>query len=76
MAIIQNYPNELDYVNAMQRRFGPSSSFLDAFFDACLRADAENYELLRPVLQAFMGKYPARAELLERERRDREVASD
>lgn len=71
MAIIQKYPHELDYVNAKRRDPGELKSFLSWFCGACLRADAENYEIVRPALLIFMDKYPARAELLERERRDR-----
>lgn len=62
---IQGYPDELDYVNAKMRPRdqagivqGPQS-FLSTFLSACLRADAENYEVLRPALRFFMTKYPA-----------------
>jgi hypothetical protein len=73
MAIIQFYPDELDYVNAtLSPRGNDDKSFLGTFCDACLRADNENYELLRPVLQQLMQKYPAPAKRLEAERRDRE----
>lgn len=70
---IQFYPDDLDYVNAQLHplSFTDSNSFLATFCNACLRADAENYELLRPVLAVLMGKYPARPERLDAERMDR-----
>jgi hypothetical protein len=57
--MIQIYPDELDYVNAKMGCTG-DKSFLRAFLEACLRADEENYALLRPVLHHFMRKYPLR----------------
>jgi hypothetical protein len=71
MAIIQNYPDELDWVNAMLRYREGSYSFLEAFLNAALRADAENYEILRPALLIFRDKYPAPAELLWAAAQDR-----
>lgn len=70
---IQFYPEELDYVNAKMHPLGLTdpSSFLGAFLLACLRADNENYELLRPALRALMVKYPADAERLKIERVER-----
>lgn len=68
--IIQFHRDELDYVNA-KLSGGPDyiprdpDSFLSTFLMACLRADADNYELLRPVLKAFMKKYPADPRALE-----------
>jgi hypothetical protein len=44
---------------------------LVSFCQACLRADGENYELMRPALIVLMGKYPPDAARLEMERRDR-----
>jgi hypothetical protein len=76
MATIQCYPEELDYVNATLRLGGQSNSFVVTFCNACLRADGQNYEVCRPVLHFLMGKYPARAELLEREHRDRARAPE
>lgn len=59
MSVIQFYPDELDYVNAkMKTRPSGDSSFLGLFLMACLRADEENYELLRPFLAKLMEKYP------------------
>lgn len=56
---IQFYPAELDYVNAKIRtRSHDDASFLGTFCWACLRADAQNFELLRPVLAKIMEKYP------------------
>jgi hypothetical protein len=74
MAIIQSYPEELDYVNACMHPTAAHGSFLDAFLQACISADSENYELLRPVLRALIVKYPAPPERLEGERRDRGAA--
>lgn len=70
--IINGYPEELDYVNAIlhpmsKRKHG---SFLTTFCQAALTADNENYELLRPVLLKLMVKYPADEERLEMEKRD------
>ena len=58
---IQFYPDELDYVNAQLRPRIPianDKSFLGTFCLSCLRADGENYELLREALKALMKKYP------------------
>lgn len=68
---IQFYLNELDYVNAQLHPAQKCGHFLESFFQSCLRADAENYQLLRPILREFMAKYPASPERLEAERRDR-----
>ena len=70
---IQAYPDELDYVNA---KLHPASkimpgTFLSNFLRACLAADGENYELLRPAVAVFMEKYPAEQERLRMERHDR-----
>jgi hypothetical protein len=74
-AIIQFYPDELDFVNATLRlgrgSGNKAESFLEVFCEACLRADAENYELLRPALAVLMKKYPVSAERLRIEREDR-----
>jgi len=71
--IIQHYPDELDYVNAILAPAGPKAgSFLSAFCQACAAADWENYELLRPILAKLIEKYPADPERLKAERRDRE----
>ena len=56
---IQGYPKELDYVNAKRLGLRGGPSFLTTFLEACLRADAENYEVIRPALIFFMAKYPA-----------------
>jgi hypothetical protein len=74
--IIQSYPDELDYVNAQLHpliRQADDKSFLDTFCLACLRADAQNYEILRPALVDLMQKYPADPERLRMERHDRGV---
>lgn len=72
---IQNYPDDLDYVNAKlwysRSKFSVGElSFLDCFLMACLHADDENYELLRPVLLELGKKYPADAERVVMERHD------
>jgi hypothetical protein len=70
--IIQDHPDELDWVNAWLRDRGDDDrSFLGTFCLACLRADAANYSLLRLPLAVLMHKYPARRKALEAERRDR-----
>ena len=70
--LIQNYPWELDYVNAkLHSRDVNDQSFLGTFLLACLRADAENYELLRQTLFLMMLKYPSDHESMRAERRDR-----
>jgi hypothetical protein len=66
---IQFYPHELDYVNAQIRMRGPDdSSFVGAFCRACLKADADNYEILRIALGVFMRKFPMDPDLLAAER--------
>lgn len=80
--IIQEYPDELDYVNATLHPFANSTatrdekSFLGAFCNTCLRADGENYELLRPALIVLMQKYPADADRLRMERHDRGLSDE
>lgn len=67
MGIIQFYPDELDYVNATLGSMRVhSDTFLAMFCRACLKADMENYELLRPALHRFMEKYPVKVERLAR----------
>lgn len=71
--IIQSYPDELDYVNAQVHplvRGQDDKSFLGTFCMACLRADDQNYELIRPVLHELMEKYPADRARLAMERHD------
>lgn len=47
---------ELDYIQAkLDEICGP---FLRMFLLACLKAGPEDYELLRPALNAFQNKYP------------------
>ena len=47
---------ELDYIQSKLGEIcGP---FLRMFLLACLKAGAEDYQLLRPALQAFQSKYP------------------
>lgn len=67
---IQMYPEELDYVNATLHPLSRPGKFLETFCEACVRADGENYELLRPALVIFMIKYPADEERLRMERID------
>lgn len=73
---IQFYPDELDYVNAKLAPTAPKSgSFLEAFLHACVAADSQNYELLRPALKIIMEKYPAEPGRLAMEHLDRGIAS-
>jgi hypothetical protein len=71
MAEIQLYPDLLDYANAKIREARGARSFMSAFCEACLRADGANFEVLRPTLTTLMQKYPAKAPLLDIERRER-----
>jgi hypothetical protein len=71
---IQNYPKELDMVNAMLRVREGSNSFMEYFLKACLHADDENYELLRYVLRILSKKFPVSMADLLAEERDRESA--
>jgi hypothetical protein len=69
---IQFHPEELDWVNAhLFNRPPGDNSFLGTFCWACLRADGENYRLMRPTVRAMMLKYPADPERLRVERQDR-----
>jgi hypothetical protein len=72
MAEINFYPKEAAYVRGKYGSRKDSNSFLEKFCEACLRADNENYELLRPAVQAFMKKYP----LTDWERKAAEVSYD
>jgi hypothetical protein len=69
---IQFYPEELNYVNAKLDDAHPvvDKSFLLSFLDTCLRADGNNYEVLRPALYFFMAKYPADEKRLAAETED------
>lgn len=72
--IIQGYPNELDWVNAKLAEAGPDcKSFVTTFCRAALRADSDNYELLRLPLGVLMVKYPAQPKRLAAERTDRDA---
>jgi hypothetical protein len=68
---IQFYPDELDWVNATILDANNSKSFLETFCHAALRADFQNYEIIRPALLQFIEKYPARPERIAAERHDR-----
>lgn len=46
-------------------------SFLEAICRAAVAADAENYEILRPVVRLLIEKYPADPRRLAMERHDR-----
>jgi len=64
---IQGYPDELDYANAQIASRDPDDqSFLGTFCLACLRADSQNYEVLRMSLRYFMIKYPVPKEFPRR----------
>lgn len=69
---IQSYSALLDYANAKIAENRDSKSFLVTFCEACLRADAWNFEIVRPALEILMEKYPADPARLAAERRDRE----
>lgn len=72
MSIIQEHPGLLDYVNAkLYPEAIERGSFLGCFLTACLLADSENFELLKPVLEKLAVKYPADPDRLEAQRRDR-----
>jgi hypothetical protein len=56
---MHHYPEESTYILAILHPKAPKvGSFLMAFCEACVRADIENYELLRPALKVLMKKYP------------------
>jgi hypothetical protein len=68
---IQGYPDELNYINAILHPEAPQvGSFFKTFCQACLAADAENYEIIRPVLRVMMTKYPCDIQRLAAEERD------
>ncbi len=74
-----NYPDELDYINAQLHplmRHKGDQSFPATFLHACLRADADNYEILRPALAALMQKYPANRTRLWMERHERGIREE
>jgi hypothetical protein len=58
MAEINFYLEEAEYVRGKFASRKDSNSFLEKFCEACLRADNQNYELLRPALRELMKKYP------------------
>jgi hypothetical protein len=69
--IIQQDTQALNYVNAQLHPLAPKpGSYLECFLHACLRADSENYGILRPILLAYMVKYPADRKRLEMEMHD------
>lgn len=70
MPAIQDCPDELNYANAKISENPGAESFLNSFLNACLRADGENYPILRPALHFFMSKYPARPDRLKAEEID------
>jgi hypothetical protein len=51
-----------------------SNSFMEHFLKACLRADDENYELMRGPLRILSTKYPVSLADILAEERDRESA--
>lgn len=65
---IQSYPQELAYVNA--KLSDEPGDFLGHFLNACLRADEENYELLRLPLAVLRSRYPASAKRMQAENDD------
>jgi hypothetical protein len=65
--MIQDYPEDLDLVNAMLKPRKGANSFLEHFLEACLHADSENYEIMRPMLMFLVAKYPPSAKDLSAE---------
>jgi hypothetical protein len=53
---VQFNSGELEYIQAKLGEICGQS--LRMFLLSCLKAGAEDYELLRPALQAFQSKYP------------------
>jgi hypothetical protein len=53
---IQFYPVEFAYANGKLNEI--CGQFLRMFLLACLKASDEDYELMRPALNAFQDKYP------------------
>ena len=74
MPIIQDFPDELDYVNAKLHPMAPKvGRFLELFLNSCYRADSNYYPLLQPLVRRLMEEHPADSERLEMERHDRGV---
>jgi len=72
MPIIQEFPDELDYVNAKLHPLSPASgSYLLWLCYTALASDANNYPLIQPAIRSAMVKYPADPDRLAAERRDR-----
>jgi hypothetical protein len=63
--IIQDDPDVLDWANGVSNVTSGAGDFLRAVAYAALRADWENYPILRPALLQLVEKYPA---YLEEER--------
>jgi hypothetical protein len=69
---IQGYPEEFNYANTQIASRAPDDhSFLGTFCLACLRANSQNYEVLRMSLRWLMKKYPLSPEFLEEQIRRR-----
>jgi hypothetical protein len=69
--IIQQFPDELNYCNAILHPLAPRpGSFLELFCHAAMRADSDNYSLMRPLLLIMMTKYPADSVRLAQEKQD------
>lgn len=43
----------------LDRASGQGGSFVSTFANACFAADDANFQLMKPVLEALMLKYPA-----------------
>lgn len=68
---IQQFPEELDWVNATLHPLSSKpGSFVTAFCQAALAADESNYTILRPAVRILMEKYPPDEFRLLMERHD------
>ena len=62
---LNQYPALLAYANAWHNSAHyHAGSFLTAFLEACVNADGENFELLKPALEIIINKYPAEESIL------------
>jgi hypothetical protein len=68
MGAIQEFPDELDWVNA--KLADHPGSFVELFCRCALAADGTNYPLMRPLVATMMAKYPANELRLLMERHD------
>jgi hypothetical protein len=64
MACLFQYPELWEYVTRKEQE--NVGSFLATFLELCLRADAENFEIIKPALEKLQEKYPLRKEFHEK----------